>query len=694
MFSAKRRFDTIDRPLLLEKLESCAKSTGAVQRHHIAVNAFKRDNKSEGGDMQNRERAIILYFLNNESVSFETLLKHFGVSRRTLYYDLSKINKRIEPYGEIIKVDARYKLIGDVRPIEALFLKDAGEDFQRYLEYEARREKVLTALLTSQRVDRAELAREMLISESTVVQTIKKLKGELSAEGVSLYYDNGYKLKGDEVAIRAYFLKRVVPKVEGIEAGETVEQFNRAGDLQLTDFAKVVLRRFLDFLIRRLSEGCCLMKCQLYESATALPYHPLVAALLPTGVGHCEHCYLTAYISTLPSLKATVPNQKSVALAETLLLEVEQRVLIAFNNKRECLESLARHLRASFYRIKFHFPVTNPLVEEIKLRYELLFKLIANIFQTSVKLSELKGIEEDEIAFIVFYIGAYIERDALEVFEKKRVVIVCPNGITVTRTLQYQIENHFPQMEIVGVMSYSEFKKRPPEDADWVISTMDIEGRKRMIHVNPILRNSDLSRISQSIFKAPFKRGGADVGELIETFQRYGTIDDLEGLTQALYKHLYKTTIEKRGYIMLKDLLVREHLQLTDSVSNWREGIRMAAVPLLEKGTIEPRYVEAMIEGVEKFGPYIVLTDYFAFAHARPEDGVKEVSMSLLKVDNAFDMLGKPVKIIVVLAATDNSKHLKALASLTELFMEASNVEQLVAAHSVEELLTLIEHYS
>ena len=46
--------------------------------------------------------------------------------------------------------------------------------------------------------------------------------------------------------------------------------------------------------------------------------------------------------------------------------------------------------------------------------------------------------------------------------------------------------------------------------------------------------------------------------------------------------------------------------------------------------------------------------------HAKPGDGVNCLGMSLLTTNQAFDLKGKPVKIVLVLAATDSKSHLAA----------------------------------
>lgn len=77
-----------------------------------------------------------------------------------------------------------------------------------------------------------------------------------------------------------------------------------------------------------------------------------------------------------------------------------------------------------------------------------------------------------------------------------------------------------------------------------------------------------------------------------------------------------------------------------------------------------------MIDSVYQNGPYMVLADYFALMHAKPGIGVCKQSMSLLVTKNEVDLAGKPIKIFLVLAATDSASHLESLQEIMEVFMD------------------------
>ena len=80
----------------------------------------------------------------------------------------------------------------------------------------------------------------------------------------------------------------------------------------------------------------------------------------------------------------------------------------------------------------------------------------------------------------------------------------------------------------------------------------------------------------------------------------------------------------------LHQLLPASHIQLDVEASDWRDAIAKSAKPLVTMGHIEPRYIQAMIENVERHGPYVVLVPHFAIPHEAPEYGVYKMGMNLI----------------------------------------------------------------
>ena len=73
-----------------------------------------------------------------------------------------------------------------------------------------------------------------------------------------------------------------------------------------------------------------------------------------------------------------------------------------------------------------------------------------------------------------------------------------------------------------------------------------------------------------------------------------------------------------------------DNAQVVERVEDWQSALRLAAQPLLLKGSISEDYVSAMMDSVIQNGPYMVIGDEFALMHARPGEGVKQIGVSLL----------------------------------------------------------------
>lgn len=102
---------------------------------------------------------------------------------------------------------------------------------------------------------------------------------------------------------------------------------------------------------------------------------------------------------------------------------------------------------------------------------------------------------------------------------------------------------------------------------------------------------------------------------------------------------------------MLKTLLTPDVVQVIPQVKDWREAIKIACQPLIDKGCIEPRYVDAIYKSHEQIGPYYVLGPGIAMPHARPEEGVNQLSLALTIIEKGVEFgadENDPVKLLIV----------------------------------------------
>lgn len=147
---------------------------------------------------------------------------------------------------------------------------------------------------------------------------------------------------------------------------------------------------------------------------------------------------------------------------------------------------------------------------------------------------------------------------------------------------------------------------------------------------------------------------------------------------------------------MLNQLLTSETVQILESCQDWRDAVAKSCQPLLLSKAIEPSYIDAIYRSHEAIGPYYVVGPGIAMPHARPEEGANRLSLCLTLVKDGvtFNSEGNdPVKLLIVLAATDSNSHIEIISSLAQLFDNDQHVQAIMAATNKEQILSILANY-
>jgi ascorbate PTS system EIIA or EIIAB component len=103
--------------------------------------------------------------------------------------------------------------------------------------------------------------------------------------------------------------------------------------------------------------------------------------------------------------------------------------------------------------------------------------------------------------------------------------------------------------------------------------------------------------------------------------------------------------------------------------ADWRAAVRSACQPLITAGAVEARYADRCVDMVDEHGPYMVLAPGLALAHARPEDGVKQLCLAsaTLAAPVSFGHPDNdPVDVVLAFGSPDSSSHIGLLQKLAE----------------------------
>ena len=147
---------------------------------------------------------------------------------------------------------------------------------------------------------------------------------------------------------------------------------------------------------------------------------------------------------------------------------------------------------------------------------------------------------------------------------------------------------------------------------------------------------------------------------------------------------------------MLAQYLTPEVIKLQVEAKDWETAVAAAGNLLVKTGKCTPGYIQAMIDAVHNLGPYIVLAPGLALAHARPEDGVLDMGISLITLKTPVEFgseANDPVSLVLAFGGTDNNSHIGLLSALAQLLEEDDRREQLAQAQTVADVSQIISDF-
>ncbi|MFT0803129.1 BglG family transcription antiterminator [Bacillus swezeyi] len=697
--------------------------------------------------------AILKKMIHTSSyVSLDELMEEFNVSQRTVYYDVEKINHWLQnqQLEELNYVrSAGFYLSENSRPQ----IRNKLSQFKKLYHYEfSKKERIawsaIFILTRETSIFLQDLLDKLNVSRSTLLNDIRELKEQLSQFQVKLHFhkSSGYCILGEEQNKRkvlAYYLSQVLTNrgwdellteiqltiQQHQEPHMAAQMFTRKDldtiyeilnelepfvGVKYTDEVMQTLSVQLFLLIKRFTQGKhvsidpvekeVIKGTGEYQAAKYISekIENAFSILMPED----EVFYMTTYLlgSKISDYKLTdIENQDLVNLKQIITLMVDdfqKFSCIFFQNRTDLERNLFVHLKPAYFRIKYGIELANPLAESVKQNYYDIFiltKKVVHHFEHTLG----KQISNDELAYIAMHFGGWIAQEGVKVESRKKAIVVCASGIGTSRILQKQIEDLIPAVDVVKVLTVREYEKTDLFGLNFVISTTPITQKQVPVFVvNPILNNAEKASLLKQVHSLSEIKKSENIDSLLTIIEKHADIKNKQALCQELKNYFHsQKVVEKEAHRkpMLNELLTKEKIQFISEAKSWQDAITLASQPLLNDHCITNDYINAMIDSVNKLGPYIVIAPKIALPHARPEAGVIKLGMSFLQLKKGCTFSERAehqVNLIFVLAAIDSETHLKALSQLSSLLSDQENVEKLLSAEMVDEVIEIIQKYS
>lgn len=699
--------------------------------------SYKRngyENVYEGGFAMNQRICAVLQALKDGGATIQTLAEQFQVSQRTIRNDLKEVGRLLRQNGlPEIALQGGGKIVppedfGEFLPVLL------PRDFYAYKLSRSERARAAAVMLaaSSGYVTLAEIADAMFVSRATVIHDLPDIREFLAKNALQLVSraNKGLSVGGRESVKRRFLLRTVrgsqqpesMSRCVSVQAGDRAVLQKIIGEQEhvhqsfLTDAAFQDVLLYLGIMVNRNLLGEMLEPQPQEDGGKYLMAQDIlryVAQYCSVATTEDDIRFLCRLLDRARYLRKVSLEKDAIKIqmiTRQFIDAVSDELEINLNNDYDFFENLANHLE-SVFSAPLATPPDNAVLEEVLEDNQEVLAAVRRRLPVIGRHVE-REIAEVEVMYIAIHVCAAIERKKNKEIAF-HVIVACHVGIGTSQLLMERLKKHF-NFQVVDVISAHEAGNIEEGKADFIISTVPLRScRLDYVIVSTAFSDSDYVRVGAKIdalrnsrhLPSRVEERAVSAKGVIERIRPivYGEVPEM---APALMKKLRR---EIRDYFKqsagadaeifspyLHHLLPEENIALDVECADWREAVRKSAEKLVERGYVEPRYIDAMIANIEANGPYVVLSPGFAVPHEGLEQGSIRVGMYLIRLKRPVPFGAEemdPVEFVCCLSAVDHKTHLKAFFNLVNMLLNQEFKEMLHQCRTSEEAARIIEKY-
>lgn len=511
-------------------------------------------------ELGTRAKHLLLSLLNEKGpVVIANLARQFGVSPRSIRYDLDEIEAWLEPTS--IKLRRRPRVgiwiegedEGVSRTKQSMGLV---EEYRPVLSPEQRRNIIVARLLQcDEPVTSHALADELHVSRTTVFADLDNVEGWLERRGLSLVRRSNYGLRivGEESAWRQAVSDLLNEFAESGELGRLIMEVGR--DAEPEDSAPLGGAPHLMALLGGVDLKAVEKMVRLAESSAgvefttgsyaSLVFHVAIAVqrlsqarqvdvprerlaslrsqgeytiagLLAMGISeefgvevpkeevgnlalHLIGAKVRGPARTVSENAAALQpglDVEASAAARAFIRAAERELKVPLIGDETLLSGLTLHLRPALGRLRYGLPVTNPLHDETLARYPRTFAA-AGAAAAEIELITGLIVPPEEVGYLTLHLVAAVLRHWQKSAGRRKVIIASTAGVGVSDILAARLAAEFSELEVVANSSAHGLGEiLRTVEPDFVIGTTPIPGvGVDVVVVNPLLPEDDVARI-------------------------------------------------------------------------------------------------------------------------------------------------------------------------------------------------------
>ena len=675
-------------------------------------------------NLEERTNQIFVELVNNPQITSKALCEKFDLTRGQLNYALKKINDSLvdEKLSEIKRTkNGHFLIANEILSNYKGGDEQFGESTESYVFSGKERVGIIELMLLSKEeyLSLNHFIEDLKVSRNTVLRDLKEVDHALWQHELALKYtrQKGYFIQGDEWNKRnllSDLLNNLAVMYNGINViiqfanidpqqieifRKRVELVEEELDVQFTDERLKTLPLLIILMIRRAQKGKLIsysFKVNYRELADTKEYLAADRVIWDVdGLSENERVYVTILLLTTNLSRGDILSVKAInkmkEALEKVIANFERIAGVNLEEKEKLLERLLVHMRPAYYRIKYHLNLQTRFYQENK---------DANLFSLFYLVKEASGpletyfeqpVPDAELFFISLFIGSHIveSTEIIHPENRKRAVIVCPNGISIAVLLENTLKNLLPEIDFVRSMSAREFY-RTEVDADFIFSAVPLKTEKKVFVVNNFLSEQEKRQLRERVLRstAIIQTEVVTPEKILAVVKKHADVVD----ETSLYEELLSLFAPKESKILEKkrphliDLLKGETIQIFEETTSWTEVLEALARPLERQHVITPEYVQALKKEMPILPAYTVLRHKIALPHTVTEAGAIGVGISLgLVKKGILSEDGRRIHTVILLGSNDKEEHLDLIFEMMSL-AGANELAQLEKAKTKDEI--------
>ncbi|MCD8355840.1 MAG: BglG family transcription antiterminator [Clostridia bacterium] len=440
----------------------------------------------------NRIANILQLLRKTPEITVSVLASRLGVSERTVRNDIKQINQELQDCAVIDGVQGKYSLrIFQQERFREIFSQMIQADeflnsSQNRMDYMfGRLMRSDEPLLTD------ELAYEMNVGRTTLMSDLKKLREEIEEYQLKIIgkTSKGLTLHGTETNIRKYVLDGVYASIYqeyplDQEIEKEIQQM-----FALHPFEKSVrdsFEQFITLMLDRFLTGHYIgLLPQRYYNLTARAEFGIIDQLVDrlSQILHIripieEKLFVFLPIAGMRT-PADIQDMRSIELDETvrplmhkILRQIKAEMDITIRSG-EFTEEFLYHLMFMINRLRFHVPLKNPMLEDLREKYPLAYQM-AGIAARVVNEEHNLTVTEDERGYLASYFGVFLTEIDLKQEKPFRVAVVCGTGRVTARLVAVQLKKILDSSAQMQLFADEKVNRELLDEFDIVLTTVDL----------------------------------------------------------------------------------------------------------------------------------------------------------------------------------------------------------------------------